>query len=96
MSGVYVFAINNNIAQQITQARIRATHFRKFRKYWAITTRVPNEIKGSYRLALKLETSIHGKKKVGSLSVYKYFTQEYPSKQHVYVSACFCNKMVKK
>lgn len=73
MTGVYVFAINEDIAKQIIHARTIATHFRKFRKYWGITIRVPNEIKGSYRLAMKLETFRSKSKKVDFTSAYKYF-----------------------
>ncbi|XP_025156532.1 mitochondrial RNA pseudouridine synthase Rpusd4 isoform X2 [Harpegnathos saltator] len=63
MSGVYVFAINNDVVKQVMKARTQATYAQKFRKYWGITIRVPNEIKGSYYLAMKLEQSQSGNKK---------------------------------
>ncbi|EFN87797.1 hypothetical protein EAI_12790, partial [Harpegnathos saltator] len=41
MSGVYVFAINNDVVKQVMKARTQATYAQKFRKYWGITIRVP-------------------------------------------------------
>lgn len=61
MSGVYVFGINDQVCQQLAIARNRT--YGKYRKYWAITSRVPNEIKGKYHLAMILKTSVLGDKK---------------------------------
>lgn len=55
MSGVYILAINSDAANQVDKARKRATASKKFRKYWGITIRHPDEIKGSYHLGMKLE-----------------------------------------
>ncbi|XP_014481888.1 PREDICTED: RNA pseudouridylate synthase domain-containing protein 4-like [Dinoponera quadriceps] len=63
MSGTYVFAINDDVVKQVMKAKLRATHFNKFTKYWGITIRLPHEIKGSYRLAMILKKSEYGVKK---------------------------------
>lgn len=60
-SGVYVFGINDKVCQQIETARQRTLG--KSRKYWLVTIRVPNEIKGNYRLAMILKKSVLGHKK---------------------------------
>jgi hypothetical protein len=62
MSGVYVFGINDTVCGQLEIARNRT--YGKYRKYWAITSRIPNEIKGKYHLAMILKTSVLGDKKV--------------------------------
>ncbi|XP_011262875.1 mitochondrial RNA pseudouridine synthase Rpusd4 isoform X2 [Camponotus floridanus] len=62
MTGIYIFGINDNVCQQLEKAR-RRFHTHKFRKYWAITTRVSNEIKGNYNLAMILQKSSLGIKK---------------------------------
>lgn len=62
MSGVYVFGINDKVCQQIDIARRRIEG--KSRKIWAVTIRVPNEIKGRHRVAMMLKTSVLGDKKV--------------------------------
>lgn len=63
MTGIYVFGINDNACQQLEKAR-RRFQMNKFRKYWTITTRVSNEIKGKYNLAMVLQKSSLGIKKV--------------------------------
>lgn len=61
MSGVYVFGINDKVCQQINIAKRRTEG--KSRKIWAVTIRVPNEIKGKHHVAMKLKTSVLGDKK---------------------------------
>lgn len=61
MSGVYVFGINDKVCQQIEIARQRT--YGKSMKYWVITTRVPNEIEGQYKLAMLQKCEL-GQKKV--------------------------------
>ncbi|XP_011703224.1 PREDICTED: RNA pseudouridylate synthase domain-containing protein 4-like [Wasmannia auropunctata] len=61
MSGVYIFGINEKIVEQLKTARHRTQG--KYRKYWVVTIRVPNEIKGNYRLAMTLKKSVLGEKK---------------------------------
>lgn len=63
MTGLYVFGINDDACQQIEKAR-RRFQMGKYRKYWAVTTRVPNDIKGKYRLGMTLQKSSLGTKKV--------------------------------
>lgn len=70
MTGIYIFGINDNTCQQLEKAR-RQFQVRKFRKYWAVTTRVSNEIKGKYNLAMTLRKSSLGIKKV-HLSICTY------------------------
>ncbi|XP_018302761.1 RNA pseudouridylate synthase domain-containing protein 4 [Mycetomoellerius zeteki] len=55
VSGVYIFGINEKVCHQLELSRRRTQG--KYKKYWAITTRVPNEIKGKYRLAMILKMS---------------------------------------
>ncbi|KAG5314728.1 RUSD4 synthase, partial [Acromyrmex insinuator] len=61
VSGVYIFGINEKVCQQLELSRRRIQN--RYRKYWVITTRVPNEIKGKHRLAMFLKTSASGNKK---------------------------------
>ncbi|TGZ49337.1 pseudouridylate synthase RPUSD4, mitochondrial [Temnothorax longispinosus] len=61
MSGVYVFGINDKVCRQIEIARNRTAG--KYKRYWAVTIRVPNEIKGKYHLAMILKKSTLGDKK---------------------------------
>lgn len=66
MSGVYVFGINFDVCENIKKAT-RRVEMNKYRKLWAITTRVPNEIKGKYHLAMCLKqnySSLKNKKPV--------------------------------
>ncbi|KMQ97959.1 rna pseudouridylate synthase domain-containing protein 4-like protein [Lasius niger] len=62
MTGVYVFGINDDACKQIDEAR-RRFQIGKYRKYWAVTIRVPNEIKGKYHLGMTLQKSSLGTKK---------------------------------
>lgn len=62
VSGVYIFGVNEKVCEQIELARQRTLG--KYRKYWAITIRVTQEIKGKYRLGMMLKTSELGDKKV--------------------------------
>lgn len=62
MTGVYVFGINDDACHQIEMAR-RRFQMGKYRKYWAITTRVPNDIKGKHHLGITLQKSSLGNKK---------------------------------
>ncbi|KYN08111.1 PREDICTED: RNA pseudouridylate synthase domain-containing protein 4-like [Cyphomyrmex costatus] len=61
MSGIYVFGINNEVCHQINLAAKRTRG--KYRKYWVVTTRVPNEIKGKHHLGMILKVSALGDKK---------------------------------
>ncbi|XP_018338691.1 PREDICTED: RNA pseudouridylate synthase domain-containing protein 4-like isoform X2 [Trachymyrmex septentrionalis] len=61
MSGVCLFGINKNVCRQLELARRRTQG--KYSKYWLVTTRVPNEIKGKHRFGMILETSAAGSKK---------------------------------
>ncbi|KAL6254389.1 hypothetical protein P5V15_014437 [Pogonomyrmex californicus] len=61
MSGVYIFGINDNVCNQIELAKRRTNG--KYKKYWTVTIRVPNEIKGNYHLAMMLKSSVLGDKK---------------------------------
>lgn len=63
MTGVYVFGINDDACNQIEKAK-RRFQMGKYRKYWAVTIRVPNEIKGKYHLGMTLQKSSLGTKKV--------------------------------
>lgn len=75
MTGLYVFGINDDACQQIEKAR-RRFQMGKYRKYWAITTRVPNDIKGKYRLGMTLQKSSLGAKKVHlSLCIHSNYIQ---------------------
>ncbi|XP_050452146.1 pseudouridylate synthase RPUSD4, mitochondrial-like [Cataglyphis hispanica] len=62
MTGLYVFGINDDACQQVEKAR-RRFQMGKYRKYWAITTRVPSDIKGKYHLGMILQESSLGMKK---------------------------------
>ncbi|XP_070163935.1 pseudouridylate synthase RPUSD4, mitochondrial [Polyergus mexicanus] len=62
MTGLYVFGINDDACQHIEKAR-RRFQMGKYKKYWAITTRVPNDIKGKYHLGMILQKSSLGAKK---------------------------------
>lgn len=64
MTGVYVFGINDDVCKEIINARARAISSKKFFKYWCITIRVPHHIEGSYHLAMTLQQSSLGNKKV--------------------------------
>lgn len=70
MTGLYIFGINDATHQQIEKAR-RRFQMGKYRKYWVITIRVPNEIKGKYHLGMTLQKSSLGTKKV-NLSLCTY------------------------
>ncbi|KYM78286.1 RNA pseudouridylate synthase domain-containing protein 4 [Atta colombica] len=61
MSGVYIFGINEKVYHQLELSRRRSQGI--YRKYWAVTTRVPNEIKGKHHLAVVLKISASGVKK---------------------------------
>ncbi|XP_012527997.2 mitochondrial RNA pseudouridine synthase RPUSD4 [Monomorium pharaonis] len=61
MSGVYIFGINDKVCQQLELATRRTVG--KYRKYWIVTTRVPNDIKGKHHLGMILKTSVLGEKK---------------------------------
>lgn len=74
MTGIYVFGINDNVCQQLEKARRRFQTY-KLRKYWAITTRVSNEIKGKYNLAMTLQKSSLGIKKVHLSMFYICYVQ---------------------
>ncbi|XP_012215382.2 pseudouridylate synthase RPUSD4, mitochondrial-like [Linepithema humile] len=62
MSGVYIFGINTNVCQDIKKA-VRRVEGGKYRKFWAITTRIPNEIEGKYHLAICLKQNFSLKDK---------------------------------
>ncbi|KAL6439060.1 hypothetical protein ACFW04_003805 [Cataglyphis niger] len=62
MTGIYVFGINDDACKQVEMAK-RRFQMNKYRKYWAITTRVPNDIKGKYHLGMMLQKSSLGMKK---------------------------------
>jgi len=62
MSGVYIFGINEKVCHQLELSRRRTQGM--YKKYWAVTTRVPNESKGKYHLAVVLKISASGVKKV--------------------------------
>jgi hypothetical protein len=64
MTGTYIFGTNKKACEDINLAQKRAIHMRQFKKYWAITTRVPNILKGQYHLAMRLKVSPEGNKKV--------------------------------
>lgn len=74
MTGIYVFGINDNVCQQLEKVRRRFQTY-KPRKYWAITTRVSNEIKGKYNLAMTLQKSSLGIKKVQLSMFYIRYVQ---------------------
>lgn len=72
MSGVYVFGINSDVCEKMRKA-IRRVNMGKYRKFWAVTTRVPNEVEGKYHLAMRLEEkSFSSKNKKVHLSLYIY------------------------
>ncbi|XP_029167521.1 mitochondrial RNA pseudouridine synthase RPUSD4-like [Nylanderia fulva] len=71
MTGIYVFGINNDACEQIEKAR-RRFQMGKFRKYWVVTSRVPHEIKGKYRLGMTLQKSALGTKKPIILTKWSY------------------------
>lgn len=73
MTGLYVFGINDNACQQVEMAR-RRFQMGKYRKYWTVTTRVPNDIKGKYHLGMILQKSSSGNKKVfSSISAHTFY-----------------------
>lgn len=57
-----VFGINDKVCQQIELAKKRT--YGKCKKYWVVTTKVPNDIKGKYHLGMMLKKSVLGEKKV--------------------------------
>ncbi|KYN28389.1 PREDICTED: RNA pseudouridylate synthase domain-containing protein 4-like [Trachymyrmex cornetzi] len=60
-SGVYIFGINEKVCYQLDLSRRRNQG--RYKKYWVVTTRVPNEIKGKHHLAMILKKSALGDKK---------------------------------
>jgi len=71
MTGTYIFGTSKEVCEDITLAQKRAIHMKQFKKYWAITTRVPNVLKGQYHLGMRLRESPEGNKKV--LFLYIHF-----------------------
>lgn len=71
MTGLYIFGINDATHQQIEKAR-RRFQMGKYRKYWVITIRVPNEIKGKYHLGMTLQKSSLGTKKPVILTTWSH------------------------
>ncbi|KAL0124364.1 hypothetical protein PUN28_006293 [Cardiocondyla obscurior] len=61
MSGVYVFGTSDEVCKNIELGRRRT--YGKYRKYWVVTTRVPNEIQGKYHLGIAQKKSELGNQK---------------------------------
>lgn len=62
MTGIYVFGTDDKVCKQVDKAKKRISHG-LYRKYWVVTTRVPNTISGKHHLAMTLKTSPKGGKK---------------------------------
>lgn len=54
MSGAYIFGVNTNVCENLEKAT-RRVKGGKYRKFWAITSRIPSEIEGKYHLAMCLK-----------------------------------------
>jgi len=70
MTGAYIFGTSNKACEDINMALKRAIHMKQFKKYWAITIRVPNILKGNYHLGMRLQVSPQGNKKVLFLHIH--------------------------
>lgn len=92
-SGVVVFGIDDKVCQQIEMAKNRT--YGKHRKYWVVTIRIPNEIKGKHRLGITLKTSVLGGRKVHLfLHVCMFSMYEVTFTEVTYAfSACYFNSV---
>jgi len=71
MSGIYIFGINNDVHENVKKA-LRRCKQQKYRKFWAITTKIPNEIERKYHLAMCLKQKHSSKNKKVHFYIYTH------------------------